>query len=405
MQRLKRTKTQTALEMRITMFKLSMPPVPIETPRVLFDLSRLLRSRDRTFATGVDRIDLAIGRNLLTAFGKDCHFLYAGPFGMAVVSQALGSALLNFLEARWNGMENLPEKSPSSLRITLELALKRLRGVPHDLVNGDTTYVVASHSGLGKIRGGMRSLDPNASMRRVVYIHDLIPLDMPEYQRPQTRDSFLAYLRELTDAPLCVASNSYDTDARIHQIAARENWPVEKYLVLIPTIEHAPDSVSSNSSNEVAAYLADDRPFFTILGTIEPRKNHLLLLNIWRQMVHEGTAAPRLCIIGKRGWENENVVDMLERCDTIKGVVKEFGDLADHDVQLLVRASNALLFPSFIEGLGIPLLEAAALGVPCIVSDIPVFREAAPQNTIFLDPLDGPGWKNAILKQIQEAQV
>ena len=66
---------------------------------------------------------------------------------------------------------------------------------------------------------------------------------------------------------------------------------------------------------------------------------------------------------------------------------------------MLLSQSKALLFPSFAEGLGIPILEAAALGVSCIVSDIPVFREIAPADTVFLDPLDGSGWMREIVSR------
>jgi hypothetical protein len=72
------------------------------------------------------------------------------------------------------------------------------------------------------------------------------------------------------------------------------------------------------------------RPYFVALGTIEPRKNHLLLLNLWRQFAPaSGPAAPRLVVVGRRGWENENVLDMLERCSAIDGLVRETGPLPD----------------------------------------------------------------------------
>jgi glycosyltransferase involved in cell wall biosynthesis len=146
----------------------------------------------------------------------------------------------------------------------------------------------------------------------------------------------------------------------------------------------------------LSLFLRDPSPYFVILGTIEPRKNHMLLLQIWREL-SQLQAAPRLCIVGKRGWENENVFDMLERCLPLKGCVFEFSGLTDFEVQTLLQDAKALLFPSFAEGLGIPVLEAAALNVPCILSDIPVFREIAPPGTVFLSPLDGIGWKREIL--------
>lgn len=68
--------------------------------------------------------------------------------------------------------------------------------------------------------------------------------------------------------------------------------------------------------------------YFVVLGTIEPRKNHLLLLQVWRQLIEElGLAAPRLVIIGQRGWECEQVVDLLDRCEVLRGVVLEKTDV------------------------------------------------------------------------------
>jgi glycosyltransferase involved in cell wall biosynthesis len=382
-----------------------MPPAPIETRQVLFDISRLFRCRNNAFATGVDRIDLALGLNLLRQFGDLCHFVHAGAAGPAIIPQAAGRALLLHLDKRWNDPEggSLPPRSGTGF--STDAILRGLTRHDHKtLATADTTYVVASHSGLGKVTGAMRRLDPRGAMRRFIYLHDIIPLEMPEYQRPETRAMFERYLRELTDAPLTVASNSDDTDQRVRRLASEERWPVERFIVLKPLLSKV-DVKPGTPRDAVAAYLRDPRPFFSVIGTIEPRKNHLLLLNLWRQLATDSPEPPRLCIIGKRGWENENVLDMLDRCDAIKGLVTEFGSLSDTEVQLLMKGSRALLFPSFVEGLGIPILEAAALDLPCIVSDIPVFREVAPAETVFLDPLDGPGWKRAIIASLNTQPV
>ncbi len=385
------------------MFKLSMPILPVETSEVLFDVSRLLRSRNRAFGTGVDRIDLAVGLNLVEQFGPRCHFLHAGPAGIARIPHTLGRTLLEHLDAAWNGTGAAELSVAATLQLTIEPHLRAFnRFAWKQVVRPHTTYVVASHSGLGKVRNGMRYLDPNKVMHRIIYLHDIIPLEMPEYQRPHTSTEFRNYLRELTDAPVTITSNSDDTDRRVRKLATRERWQVEKFIVAKPVLTAQP-LASTTLRHEVTDFLSDPRPFFVMVGTIEPRKNHLLLLNLWRQFAQE-EGSPRLCIIGKRGWENENVLDMLDRCEAIRGSVAEFGSLRDQEVQMLMRASKALLYPSFTEGLGIPMLEAAALDVPCIASDIPVFREIAPADTIFLDPLDGPAWKRAIFSKIPQDQ-
>jgi glycosyltransferase involved in cell wall biosynthesis len=141
-----------------------------------------------------------------------------------------------------------------------------------------------------------------------------------------------------------------------------------------------------------------ERPYFVYVGTIEARKNHLLLLLIWRRFAAElGDRAPLLVLIGQRGWETENVIDLLDRCPGLRGCVIEHGNLADGDMVRLLKGARAMLLPSFAEGFGFPIIEALQIGVPSLCSDIPALRETGGGVPEFLDPLDGPGWRAAIL--------
>jgi glycosyltransferase involved in cell wall biosynthesis len=144
---------------------------------------------------------------------------------------------------------------------------------------------------------------------------------------------------------------------------------------------------------------AEGPPYFVVLGTIEPRKNHLLLLNVWRRLAQTlgPEATPRLVLIGRRGWENENILDLLDRCPVLKGVVVEHNRLPDPEVRTLIAGARALLMPSFAEGFGLPVVEALALGAPVIASDLPALRETGGDAPDYLDPLDGPAWARAIL--------
>ncbi|MEG0186628.1 MAG: glycosyltransferase, partial [Stenotrophomonas sp.] len=143
-------------------------------------------------------------------------------------------------------------------------------------------------------------------------------------------------------------------------------------------------------------------PYFVMLGTIEPRKNHWLMLQLWRQLIERlGDAAPRLVIVGQRGWLCDNVIDMLERCEVLKGFVFQKTGCSDAELASWLGHSQALLFPTFAEGYGMPLAEALALGVPVIASDLPAFREIAGDIPEYVDPLDGRRWAELVVEYAQ----
>jgi glycosyltransferase involved in cell wall biosynthesis len=140
-----------------------------------------------------------------------------------------------------------------------------------------------------------------------------------------------------------------------------------------------------------------NEPYFVVLGNIEPRKNHWMLLQLWRRLIDlRGAAAPRLLVIGQRAWECENVVDLLERCEQLRGFVVEHPSCGDKELVNTLKYACALLYPSFVEGYGLPIAEALSLGVPVIASDLPVFREFAGEVPEYADPLDGRRWLELI---------
>jgi len=110
-----------------------------------------------------------------------------------------------------------------------------------------------------------------------------------------------------------------------------------------------------------------------------------------------GEKAPRLLIIGQRGWEAEDVFGILDGEAALRGHVVEINRASDLEIASRLESSRALLFPSNAEGYGLPLVEALALGVPVIASDLPVFREIGQGVPLLLDPADESGWEAAIL--------
>lgn len=246
----------------------------------------------------------------------------------------------------------------------------------------------ASHNGMEHVRYHTKM--KNCGVRSVFFVHDLIPLTHSEYCRPGVHDTHRRRIHTALNYADGLIVNSDDTLRLLEAEADDAGLPMPPSAVarLAPGIDmpHAPAEKAP-----IAA------PYFVMLGTIEPRKNHYLMLHVWRRLVETlGDAAPKLVIIGRRGWECENVVDLLERSAPLRGAVIEESNCSDSRLRAWLQHARALLFPSFVEGYGMPLVEALMLGIPVIASDLAVFHEIAANIPDYLDPLDGPGWLSRI---------
>ncbi|MBY0336351.1 MAG: glycosyltransferase family 4 protein [Acetobacteraceae bacterium] len=223
--------------------------------------------------------------------------------------------------------------------------------------------------------------------RVVPLIHDVIPLTHPQYfpaKEPPRHARRIEALARLSDAGLIVSDAALDA-LRAH--AARARLALPPMTVTRPGLD-LPAAAP-------AAPARDGDPYFVMLGSLEPRKNHLLMLQLWQGMARQ-PGTPRLVILGRRPSAPHLATIMLDRTD-FAGRVEDRGRLPDAEVASLLRGARALLFPSITEGFGIPLAEALAARVPVIASDIPAFRELGGPVPDYLDPLDGAGWRQAVL--------
>jgi glycosyltransferase involved in cell wall biosynthesis len=261
------------------------------------------------------------------------------------------------------------------------------------ILNGVFNQHVAGAFLFNTGHSGLERNDYSRILRRmqvmpIFVVHDLIPLTHPEFCRAGESGRHVVRMNNVLDLAVGVIVNSQATLDELSVFAQRGGYALPTAVVglLAPGVE----KVALGKRPMQYAY-------FVILSTIEPRKNHWLLLQIWRGLVGRlGDAAPRLVLIGQRGWECENVVDMLERCSQLKGYVFELPNCSDAEMVNYLQHAQALLFPSFVEGYGMPLVEALALGVPVIASDLPVFKEIAGDIPEYVDPLDGKRWIDLI---------
>lgn len=140
-------------------------------------------------------------------------------------------------------------------------------------------------------------------------------------------------------------------------------------------------------------YKIGDAPFILTVGTMQPRKNHLRLVQAFAKLVtrhsrvtsHESSVT--LVISGGKGWLYDEVLAEVKRLG-IEDRVKFVGFVDDAELPHLYRAARAFAFPSIYEGFGLPLLEAMASGVPVVSSNASSLPEVVGDAGLQVDPLD-----------------
>lgn len=389
--------------------------------KAVLDITRLLRRSAQATPTGIDRVELAYARHLLGSR----HYQDRTAFVARVRASTWyldAETVAGFIEAlakRWKQSEGritrrelsnvegflqlapgaLSEAAPEVLpRASLPDVLPPLQRLfsPVNLLprlmrrrsSHGAVYLNVSHEGLNSI-AGVRSMVRGHGLKPMYLVHDLIPLTHPEYVRPGDAEKHETRMCTVLNSAEAVICNSQHTRSQLTAFAARSD------LVMPPSVV-SPLGVEDEFDEEEPA-MPECHPFFLTVGTIEPRKNHLVLLHAWRVLVEKlGERAPKLIIVGRRGWENENVIDIIERCRNLSDHVLECNRLPDRQLRRLMKQSRGVLFPSFAEGYGLPLFEAMALRVPVICSDLQAFRDIAGAAPCYLDPIDGLGWARAI---------
>lgn len=366
-------------------------------PARCLDVTRLVSRVGRGQPTGIDRVEMAYLLWLLRDQAPLFVMARLGGF-FFVLDQAGVGVFLRRLRGRdpWGSADwksaihrRLPPEKRQVLTDLRKLSIGRARDrglgrLLRRVLPKQTRYLNVGHSNLSETV--LRSVKSVAGARIAILIHDVIPLDFPQFQRPGATDEFRHKIDLVARHADLVIFNSQHSKKS-----------AEPYLAIFGPL---PKSVVAHLGVEVATPCVQDlppgidlgEPYFVTVGTIEPRKNHALLLDIWSEFAQQ-PRPPKLYVVGNRGWENQATFEQLDASP--RGLV-ELNSLTDGAVSALVQNAAGFLFPSLVEGFGLPPAEAAALKTPVLCSDLDVYKEVLGDYPVYVDADDSYLWKSTI---------
>lgn len=388
---------------------------------IAFDLSRLLIGPLFRTPRGIDRVDLALASHIFA----DAHSPNLGvlptPWGVRVFPAAYVVRLLVKLKALWS--ESMPEADDPAIRKLLcamageeapaaepaagALSYQRRAARMADLLRtlgwqpGRSAVRTIPHGAIYLNVGQLALavprlhtwLDQRPDLTRAIMLHDVIPLEYPHLVPRRA----VAHHRRMVGtaarhATCLLFTTNYAREGVVQALRTFGRTDVPSFVRALPV----PAAFASvlRSIPELGG-----RHYFIVVSTIEPRKNHALLIRVWRSLIRRhGAAVPDLVMVGSPGNGSRQILDWASQDPGLRRRIHHVSGLSSPSLAALMLGASATLSPSIVEGFGLPVFESLALGVPVIASDIPAHRELARADAVLLPLDDDAAWEAAILQ-------
>jgi glycosyltransferase involved in cell wall biosynthesis len=240
---------------------------------------------------------------------------------------------------------------------------------------------------------GTLQLLPVFSKKSIPYYVNYHDLNFVKARETMVFWNFLQHLflsrktLKLADKVFCLSENTRN-DILEYEPSVQKNL-----TILYPGIQeiHNPKTIPDRCK------VLHNRQFFLTIGTIEPRKNLRIAIEAFIRYKQKSNTFVHFVLLGRYGWGEEELYRQLKS--------KEFSDMGilflengqEEEIQWLYHNCLGFVFPSKMEGFGLPIIEAMAIGKHCLVSRIPVFQEfVSPSEDILADPYTPEEWVNGL---------
>lgn len=319
------------------------------------------------------------------------------------------------LANKLRGLKNLDIRFFSGFRFLSELGMPKEQGGSYHLIKkiaqnsnfiSDVYRVVMPLLKYKALKGfedylfhGPNFFLPPFAGRRIATFHDLSPFTWPQCNTPQRiRFTQKELLKTLERADALIT----DSEFTRQELASYFSWPIEKiYAVsLASSSDFHPRSIESLTP-VLARYGLKPGGYTLFVGTVEPRKNIVVLLDAYSRLPEVIRKNWPLIICGYQGWRSAAIHERIALAER-QGWARYLGFTAAKDLPYLFSGAHLFAFPSLYEGFGLPVLEAMASGIPTVCSNAASLPEVAGGVALMSSPEDVPALTENIIRGIED---
>lgn len=331
--------------------------------RILIDVTGTVL---RDMGTGIERMTKDLSAALLAADPENCRLVRCDKGGLLECVEPIGSK-------------------------------RRELDTPLAIEPGDQLLILADAWNYPQAYDGVFDAVHEAGGRVIVCVPDVIPELYPAACHERTVELYQPWLRTIlttADGVLSISRAARDDLVSVvaeRRLPHRKNLPVDWFHIA----SHFKPKPNAAAREKIRVPFASGDHVFLCVGTFEPRKGQIVAVEAFERLWSQGNPA-RLVFVGRRGWFDYALCARILNHPEFGRRLFWFDDVQDEELSFLYTHMSALVYPSFAEGFGLPIVEAASFNKPVLCSDIPVFREVGADGALYFRLNDPTALADAI---------
>lgn len=269
--------------------------------------------------------------------------------------------------------------------------IKKIFGTHHHCFSdGDIVISVGQRLGSNEMSAFI-AIKHHTKLQLRTLCHDILPINDSRFFDQHHATLFHQYIQNATIATDFFYCNSNFTKSELTDYYHKNNLTIPPMQVITLGCDLQDEAKTITNDNSVNELIKE--PYLLFVSTIEIRKNHQLIYDMYLQLLEQGiTNLPKIYFVGRRGWKVDELLHQLDNDKRIKDKIVVLNDIDDNQLLYLYKNCWFTVYPSLNEGYGLPVVESLSMGKYCLSSNAGSLPEAGGEFVDYINPYELDSW-------------